>query len=210
MKRLELTPAIDVSTAHDLVPHLKRVLAQSRTPVSVGAVLYVPFPKSQAGTTYEVHKIVDGPGHVDEATEIVLHYHDAHLPEGAFDVTFEDVGGLGRQIKLIRELVQLPLKFPARLPPSRHQSAARHHPLRPARRRQTHVARAVANEVEARFYYINGPDVIGTYYGRDRSQSAPHVQRGRASCALDHLHRRAGRDRARSAARPAHIRTSAR
>ena len=27
------------------------------------------------------------------------------------------------------------------------------------------MARAVANEVDARFYYINGPDVIGTYTG---------------------------------------------
>src|SRR5581483_4970015 len=30
---------------------------------------------------------------------------------------------------------------------------------------KTHLARAVANEVDARFYYINGPDVIGTYTG---------------------------------------------
>src|SRR4029079_12117514 len=30
---------------------------------------------------------------------------------------------------------------------------------------KTHLARAVANEVEARFYYINGPDIIGTYAG---------------------------------------------
>ena len=30
---------------------------------------------------------------------------------------------------------------------------------------KTHLVRALANEVEARFYYINGPDVIGTYTG---------------------------------------------
>src|SRR5262249_60933082 len=30
---------------------------------------------------------------------------------------------------------------------------------------KSHLARAVANEVDARFYYINGPDVIGTYTG---------------------------------------------
>ncbi len=30
---------------------------------------------------------------------------------------------------------------------------------------RSHLARAVANEVDARFYYINGPDVIGTYTG---------------------------------------------
>ena len=112
LKKLELLPAVDVSMAHDLVPHLKRVLVESRTPASQGAVLYIPFANSHAGTTYEVHKTPDGPGLVTEATEVVLHYHDSHIPEGAFDITYEDVGGLGAQIKLIRELVQLPLKHP--------------------------------------------------------------------------------------------------
>src|SRR5581483_10621298 len=112
VKRIELRPAIDVSLAHDLSPHLKSVMAQNRTPASNGAVVYVPFPHSHAGTTYEISKVSDGPGYVDETTEVILNYHDSHLPDGAFDITFEDVGGLGKQIKLIRELVQLPLKFP--------------------------------------------------------------------------------------------------
>src|SRR6187551_3717410 len=72
VKRVELNPAVDVSMAHDLVPHIKKVLCEARTPVSIGAVLYVPFPKSHAGTTYDVQQVADGPGIVDENTEIVL------------------------------------------------------------------------------------------------------------------------------------------
>ena len=163
--RLELTPAIDVSTAHQLVPHLKQVLVENRTPLSVGAVLYISFPGTQAGTTYEVHRLPDGAGYMTEETEVKLHYVDEHVPQGTFEVTFEDVGGLGRQIKLVRELVQLPLKFP---------HVYRQLGINPPRgiilygppgSGKTHLARAVANEVEAKFYYINGPDIIGTYAG---------------------------------------------
>jgi transitional endoplasmic reticulum ATPase len=164
-RRIELLPAVDVSTAHDLIPHLRAVLAADRTPVSRDAVLYLPFPGTTSGTTYLVAAVDDGPGFVTDETEVVLQYADAHVPDGAMDVTFEDVGGLGSQIRSVRELVQLPLKFP-----HVYQQLGITAPrgiilYGPPGAGKTRLARAIANEVEARFYYINGPDIIGTYAG---------------------------------------------
>ncbi|HEV8020335.1 MAG TPA: AAA family ATPase [Candidatus Lustribacter sp.] len=164
-RRVELLPAVDVSTAHDLIPHLRAVLAADRTPVSRDAVLYLPFPGTTSGTTYLVASVDDGPGFVTPDTEITLQYADAHVPDGAMDVTFEDVGGLGAQIRSVRELVQLPLKFP-----HVYQQLGITAPrgiilYGPPGAGKTRMARAIANEVEARFYYINGPDIIGTYAG---------------------------------------------
>ena len=164
-KRIELLPAVDVSTAHELIPHLSAVLAADRTPVSRDAVLYLPFPGTASGTTYLVTSVDDGPSYVTADTEISLQYADAHVPDGAMDVTFEDVGGLGAQIRAVRELVQLPLKFP-----HVYQQLGITAPrgiilYGPPGAGKTRMARAIANEVEARFYYINGPDIIGTYAG---------------------------------------------
>ena len=160
-----LRPAVDVSMAHDLVPHLKQKLIEARTPVSTGSILYIPFPKSSAGITYEAKILKGSAGVVTAETDITLDYHDSHLPEGAFDITYEDVGGLTKQIRLIRELVQLPLRFPhvyRQLGITAPRGLILYGPPGSGK---THLARAVANEVDARFYYINGPDVVGTYTG---------------------------------------------
>jgi len=165
VERVELLPAVDVTLAHDLLPHVTRTLVESRTPASVGAVVYITFPGSPSGTTYMMNRVVGGPGPVTAETEIVINFHDSHLPDGQFDVGFEDVGGLGAQIRLLRELVQLPLIFP-----HVYRNLGINAPrglilYGPPGSGKTHLARAVAKEVDARFYYINGPDVIGTYTG---------------------------------------------
>ncbi|MDP2358147.1 MAG: AAA family ATPase [Beijerinckiaceae bacterium] len=160
-----LRPGTDVSLAHDLTAHFRSLLIECRTPVATGAVLYMRFPGSQAGTTYEVAPLKGPAGYVGPNTRILIDQFNSHVPEGVFDVTFEDVGGLSAQVRMVRELVQLPLRYP---------EVYRHLGITPPRgvilygppgSGKTHLARAVSNEVDARFYYLNGPDVIGTYTG---------------------------------------------
>ena len=165
LDRIVLRPGVDVSLAHDLAPHVRSILQECRTPITTGAVLYIRFPHSQAGTTYEVAPLKGPAGVVGPNTQIVIDQFDSHVPEGIFDVTFEDIGGLDAQVRMVRELVQLPLRYP---------DVYRHLGIAPPRgvilygppgSGKTHLARAVSNEIDARFYYLNGPDVIGTYTG---------------------------------------------
>lgn len=163
VRRVLLEPAIDVSLAHHLVEHLHHTLVHNRTPVSLNAVLYATFHRSKGGTTYRVVHLDGGPGVVTEETVIEVQAIAGHAPES--EVTYEDIGGLGREISLLRELVQVPLSMP---------HVYRQLGIRPPRGvilygppgvGKTLLMKALANEVNARFYYVNGPDIIGTYHG---------------------------------------------
>src|SRR3990172_12178179 len=156
---------IDVSTAHHLIEHLQEGFIANRTPLGRGAVVYATFHDSVAGTTYKVVKCQPELGIVSEKTKIHLEVPATGGITVDEELTFEDVGGMQKEIKLVRELVHLPLQFPqvyrqlGIVPPRGILFYG------PPGGGKTYLARAVANEVNAGFYYINGPDVVGTMFG---------------------------------------------
>ena len=80
-------------------------------------------------------------------------------------VAYEDIGGLKREIGLIREMIELPLRHPElfeRLgiePPKGVLLQG------PPGTGKTLIAKAVANETDANFYSISGPEIMSKYYG---------------------------------------------
>jgi len=178
-----LVPGVDLTHKYDptLVPQLKRLLAEQGVAVCSGMLLYVRLGDSLAGLTYSVHYVSGddrGEGVVDDETTVWLidpdhdhhgsadHQHDhGDFSETVVDTTFEDVGGLGPQIREVREFVELPLVFP---------QVYRQLGIAPPRgvifygapgTGKTLLARSVANEINAQLFYINGPEVVGTYSG---------------------------------------------
>ncbi|MFH1625105.1 MAG: AAA family ATPase, partial [Pseudomonadota bacterium] len=109
------------------------------------------------------------PGIITAETEISLDYHESHVVEGAIDVTFEDIGGLEEQIRLVRELVQLPLQIPYAYTQLGIKAPRGIIFYGPPGTGKTHLARAVANEISARFFFINGPDIVGAISGETES-----------------------------------------
>ncbi|OHB89638.1 MAG: AAA family ATPase, partial [Planctomycetes bacterium RIFCSPHIGHO2_02_FULL_52_58] len=85
-------------------------------------------------------------------------------------VSYEDVGGLEKEIQRIREMIELPLKYPQvfeRLgidPPKGVLLCG------PPGCGKTLIARAVANETDASFFSINGPEIIHKFYGESEAR----------------------------------------
>lgn len=165
LESITLMPPIDVSTAHHLNEHLLECFLESRAPLGRGSVVYATFHGSVAGTSYKVVRCKPETGVVSAATKIQVEIPPSAGFRADEELTFEDVGGAETEIRLVRELVQLPLQFPqvyrqlGILPPRGIIFYG------PPGSGKTHLARAIANEVNAGFYYINGPDVVGTMYG---------------------------------------------
>ncbi|HOK58429.1 MAG TPA: CDC48 family AAA ATPase [Methanothrix sp.] len=101
------------------------------------------------------------------------------------DVTYEDIGGLSREIRAIREMVELPLRHPEvfqKLGITPPKGVLLHGPPGTGK---TLIARAVASETDATFTAISGPEIMSRYYGEseqrlrqifeDAQKSAPSI-----------------------------------
>ncbi|KKN50957.1 hypothetical protein LCGC14_0627460 [marine sediment metagenome] len=90
--------------------------------------------------------------------------------KGSSSITYEDVGGLDREIQRVREMVELPLRHPSlfkRLgidPPKGVLLRG------PPGCGKTLLAKAVANESEAHFISINGPEIMSKFYGESEKK----------------------------------------
>ncbi|MGH2384383.1 MAG: AAA family ATPase [Candidatus Limnocylindria bacterium] len=168
VSRIVLVPFADISTAigERLQAHIKRELMGRGVPITQGLVVHVTYPDSVAGTLYRVARLEGEPGLVDELTEVAIEFTTETMYASlAEDITYEDIGGLGRQLRLVRELVEVPLRYP-----ERYRALGITPPkgvifFGPPGTGKTHMARALANEVQARFFHINGPDIVSAGYG---------------------------------------------
>ncbi|MBU0638166.1 MAG: AAA family ATPase, partial [Planctomycetes bacterium] len=85
-------------------------------------------------------------------------------------ISYEDVGGLGREVRRIREMVELPLKYPQvfqRLGIDAPKGVLLYGPPGTGK---TLIARAVANETDAYFVHISGPEIMAKYYGESEGK----------------------------------------
>ena len=109
---------------------------------------------------------------ITENTEVVLSNKPVEISEETTlpEVTYEDIGGLKEEVKKVREMVEVPLKHPEvfeRLGVEPPKGVLLHGPPGTGK---TLLAKAIANESEANFILLNGPEIMSKFYGESEKK----------------------------------------
>ena len=107
---------------------------------------------------------------ISHPTALQILNEPAPETKGVPRTTYEDVGGLHEEIQRVREMVELPLRHPEifqRLGIEPPKGVLLHGPPGCGK---TLLARAVANESEANFFSINGPEIMSKFYGESEAR----------------------------------------
>ena len=117
-----------------------------------------------------VSTVPKGVVHIDENTEVELRAEFEEPRDGRGVINYDDVGGMDDTIKQLREMVELPLRYPelfTRLGVDPPKGVLLHGPPGTGK---TRLAQAVANESDATFFTINGPEIMGSAYGESEKR----------------------------------------
>ena len=124
----------------------------------------VPLPPQPQPIT-DVEAVLVQPG-----TLVKTQARGATRPGAPGHISYEDIGGLGKELQRIREMIELPLKYPAvfdRLGVEPPKGVLLYGPPGTGK---TLIARAVASETNASFFIINGPEIMNKFYGESESR----------------------------------------
>ena len=129
------------------------------TRVTVDPVEQSRSSKPTSNPPESIDEAIDGiPGDTDR---------EAQSPTG---VTYEDIGGLDDELELVREMIELPLSNPGiftRLGVEPPKGVLLHGPPGTGK---TLIAKAVANEVDATFLTVSGPEIMSKYKGESEER----------------------------------------
>ncbi len=130
------------------------------------------YNQNQALVFVAVKTEPKGPVIIDEMTKVIYRDRPAKGFErfGKAGVTYEDIGGLKEELQKVREIIELPLRYPElfqRLGIDPPKGVLLYGPPGTGK---TLIAKAVANEIGASFFTINGPEIMSKFYGESEQR----------------------------------------
>ncbi len=154
---------------------LKRPIVEGDLVPLVGAPALSGFGRysqNQALVFVAVKTEPKGPVVIDESTRVIYRDRPVRGYErfGKSGVTYEDIGGLKEELQKVREIIELPLKYPElfqRLGIEPPKGVLLYGPPGTGK---TLIAKAVANEIGASFFTINGPEIMSKFYGESEQR----------------------------------------
>ncbi len=107
---------------------------------------------------------------IDSNTEFIIGSVPKAAARGIPRVSYEDIGGLKNEVQKVREMIELPLRHPEifdRIGIEAPKGVLLHGPPGTGK---TLLAKAVANETNANFYSISGPEIMSKFYGESEER----------------------------------------
>ncbi|MBI5788634.1 MAG: CDC48 family AAA ATPase [Candidatus Schekmanbacteria bacterium] len=138
-------------------------------PVQDGTLIRVPLFGSRSADFKVENTVPKGPVLIHANTQLVIGKVNEQPTESS-RVSYEDIGGLKPQLQRIREMIELPLRYPEvfqRLGIDAPKGVLLHGTPGCGK---TLIARAIAHETEANFYSISGPEIVHKFYGESEAQ----------------------------------------
>ena len=167
-KQVVVAPTQPIRFGQDFHQYVKQQLLGR--PIGRGDVVIIPV----LGEALQMFVVSVNPGPyalVDQNSNVTVRASPMKEAELRIPrVTYEDIGGLQKEIHRVRELIELPLK---------HPELFRHLGIEPPKGvlllgppgcGKTLIAKAVANESGAHFIAINGPEIMSKWYGESEKR----------------------------------------
>jgi transitional endoplasmic reticulum ATPase len=111
-----------------------------------------------------------GPIKILETSHVQVLSEPTPEKKGISMITYEDIGGLHEEIHRIREMVELPLRHPELFQRLGIEPPRGVFLYGPPGCGKTLLAKAVANESDANFYVISGPEIMSKFYGESEAR----------------------------------------
>ena len=173
VKKIKAVPAekVVVAPLEAIPPIDERYLADAleSVPLIKGDNVMVPYFGGRL--TFQVIGVMPAADAVLVTQKTAFHIAEkGETLRGVPQVTYEDIGGIRHEIKKIREMIELPLRHPEIFEKLGIEAPKGVMLYGPPGTGKTLLAKAVANESNAHFISISGPEIMSKFYGESEAR----------------------------------------